>query len=128
MSAIERHDYRALVTRTSIQGIHPHNAISAIVNPDSDGVLLNAAHLDTASLRHLSKNRPTVLLDDVRDELLFRAIDLGLRLVDLLAAALADRCLARRQLVHQPFGERLPYAPRPGPCIRRSSSRGPACP
>ena len=107
VSAIERHGYRALVTRTSIQGIHPHNAISAIVNPDSDGVLLNAAYLDTASLRHLSKNRPTVLLDDVRGELLFRAIDLRLRLVDLLATALADRCLARRRLVHQPFGERL---------------------
>lgn len=68
VSTIERHGYRALVPRTSIQGI-PHDAISAIVNPDSDGVLLNAAHLDTASLRHLSKNRPTVLLDDVRGEL-----------------------------------------------------------
>lgn len=68
VNTIERRGYRALVVRTGIGWKDIEKAIDAVVNPSADGVMLNAADFDTSALRRLSRNRPTVLLDDSRDE------------------------------------------------------------
>lgn len=67
VDAIERHGYRALVSRVGLRESEIERAVDAVANPTSDGVLLNAAYLDTTPLGRLSRNRPTVLLDDTRE-------------------------------------------------------------
>lgn len=68
VDAIERRGYQALVVRTGMERRNIERAIDEVANPNADGVMISAAAYDTTGLRRLSRNRPTVLLDDSRSE------------------------------------------------------------